>query len=61
MNIMIAAVGIDPGFVVGGGSALEAVVAFAVVGLILLCAAGHLCRRGGSHHPHAAQYTAPRL
>jgi hypothetical protein len=62
MNIMIAAVGVDPGFAVGGGSAQEAMVigAFALVGLILLFTAGRLCRRGRGH-AHVAHYTAPRL
>ncbi|MFI5349360.1 MAG: hypothetical protein ACHQ2Z_07445 [Elusimicrobiota bacterium] len=61
MNIMIAAVGVDPGFSVGGGSIEEAMVigGFAVVGLILLFAAGRLCRRGHAHaHPHSAHYAA---
>lgn len=61
MNIMIAAVGVDPGFAVGGGSAQEAIIGFAIVGLILLFAAGRLCRRGSGHHPHTAHYSAPRL
>jgi hypothetical protein len=62
MNIMIAAVGVDPGFAVGSGSLQEAMGlgAFVVIGLILLFAARRLC-----HHcdkvPHAARYTAPRL
>jgi hypothetical protein len=62
MNIMIAAVGVDPGFAVGGGSAQEAMVigGFALVGLMLLFAAGRLCR-GGRGHAHAAHYTSPRL
>ncbi len=62
MNIMIAAVGVDPGFAVGGGSAQEAIVGFAIVGLILLFAAGRLCRRGRGHaHGHAAHYISPRF
>jgi hypothetical protein len=62
MNIMIAAVGVDPGFAVGGGSAQEAMVigGFAVVGLILLFAAGRLCGRKRVH-AHVARYTSPRL
>lgn len=62
MNIMIAAVGIDPGFAVGGGSAEGAMVigGFALIGLILLCAGGRLCRRSRGH-VHAAHYTSPRL
>jgi hypothetical protein len=62
MNIMIAAVGVDPGFAVGGGSAQEAMVigGFLVVGLILLFTAGRLCHRGRGH-AHTAHYTAPRL
>ena len=62
MNIMIAAVGVDPGFAVGRGSADEALctAAFVVVGLVFLFAARRLCR----HHdrtPHVARYTSPRL
>lgn len=54
MNIMIAVVGIDPGFAAGGGTAQEAIIGFAIVGLILLFAAGRLCRRGHGHaHGHA--------
>jgi hypothetical protein len=61
MNIMIAAVGVDPGFAVGGGSAQEAMViaGFVVAGLVLLFTAGRLCRRHG-HAPHAARYAAAR-
>lgn len=66
MNIAIAAVGVDPGFAVGGGSVEEALVigGFVVIGLILLLAAGRLCRRHGHSHghaPHVARYTSPRL
>ena len=62
MNIMIATVGVNPGFAVGGGSAEEAMAmaGFAVVGFILLFAAGRLCRHGRGH-AHVAHYTAPRL
>ena len=63
MNIMIAAVGVDPGFAVGGGSVEEAMVigGFVLVGLILLFAAGRLCRRGHGHsHAHVARYAASR-
>jgi hypothetical protein len=64
MNIMIAAVGVDPGFAVGGGSAQEAMViaSFALVGMILIFAAGRLCRKGRPHtHHHVAHYSSPRL
>jgi hypothetical protein len=60
MSMMIAAVGVDPGFAAGGGSAQEAIVGFAIVGLILLLAAGRLCRHARAHG-HAAHYTSPRL
>ena len=51
MNIMIAAVGVNPGFAVGGGSAEEAlaVAGFALIGLVLLFAAGRLCGRVRGH------------
>ncbi len=63
MNIMIAAVGVDPGFAVGRGGPQEALctVAFVAAGLILLFAARRLCRHHDSRTPHAARYTAPRL
>jgi hypothetical protein len=63
MNIMLAGVGADPGFSAGGGSVEEALViaGFAVVGLILLFAAGRLCRRGHEQtHSHVAHYAASR-
>ena len=64
MNIMLAAVGVEPGFAAGGGSIEEAMVigGFVVVGLILLFAAGRLCRHGHARtHPHVARYSSPRL
>jgi hypothetical protein len=64
MNIMIAAVGVDPGFAVGGGSVEEALIigGFVLVGLILLFAGGRLCHRGHARsHAHVARYTSPRL
>jgi hypothetical protein len=62
MNIMISAVGVDPGFAIGGGGAQEAAAlgAFVVAGLILLFAARRLCRRNDLVH-QAARYTGPRL
>lgn len=62
MNIMIAAVGFEPGLAIGGGSAQEALViaGFALVGLVLLLAAGLLCGRGHAR-AHVAHYTSPRL
>jgi len=56
---MIAAVGMDPGFGVGGTSqGLAFIAVFAVIGLGLFAAAGRLTRRGsGEHH----RYTIPRL
>lgn len=64
MNIMIAAVGVEPGFAMGGGSVEEAMIigGFVVVGLILLFAGGRLCHRGHARtHAHVARYTSPRL
>jgi hypothetical protein len=67
MNIMSAAVAVDPGFGVAGTSLHEtfALAGFVVVGLILLFAGGRLCRRHGRalHASHAAhaRYTSPRL
>ncbi|HXT00145.1 MAG TPA: hypothetical protein VN915_05685 [Elusimicrobiota bacterium] len=60
MNIMIAAVGVDPGFAAGGGSAQEAIIGFAIVGLILLFAAGRLCRQGHAHRRahHVSHYVS---
>jgi hypothetical protein len=58
MNIMIAAVGVDSGFAAGGGSAQEAIVGFAIVGLILLFAAGRLCRGHKVGHAHASHYVS---
>lgn len=59
MNIMIAAVGIDPGFAAGGGSAQDAIIGFAIVGLILLFAAGRLCRRSHAHgHAYVSHYVS---
>ena len=49
MNIMIAAVGVDPGFASGGGTAQEAIIGFAMVGIILLFAANRLCKHGHAH------------
>ena len=62
MNIMIAAVGVNPGFAVGRGSAEEALAtaALAVVGIALLFAATRLVRRH-EYAPHSAHYTTPRL
>ena len=63
MNIAISAVKADSGFAVGRGSSQETmgIEGFIVVGLILLFAAGRLCRRGsGRIHAHAAHYTSPR-
>jgi hypothetical protein len=35
---------------------------FVVVGLVLLFAAGRLCRHGHARtHPHVARYSSPRL
>ena len=63
MNIMIAAVGVDPGFAAGGGSAQEAIIGFAIVGLILLFAAGRLCRHHGHsrNHAHATHHYTSRF
>ena len=62
MNIMMTAVGAGPGFAVAGGSAEEAmaVAGFALIGLILLFAAGRLCRRSHVQAPVAARYAASR-
>ncbi len=62
MNIMIAAVGVDPGFAVGRGGAEEALctAGFVIVGMGLLFVARELCRRH-ERTPHPARYTAPRL
>lgn len=62
MNIMIAAVGVDPGFAAGGGSAQEAIIGFAIVGIILLFAAGRLCRHAHSrNHAHVAHHYTSRF
>ena len=56
LGIPIAAVGMDSSFA-GGGSVQEALIlaGFVVAGIVLLFAAGFLCRRHG-HAPHAARY-----
>lgn len=61
MNIMIAAVGIDPGFGASAGGAFGAACAtvLAGAGVVLLAAAGRLARRGLPQDP--VRYTAPRL
>jgi hypothetical protein len=62
MNIMIAAVGVDPGFATGGGSAEEAIIGFAIVGLILLFAAGRMCRQAHAHrHAHHVSHYVSRF
>ena len=62
MNIMIAAVGVDPGFATGGGTAQEAIIGFAMVGIILLFAAGRLCRNGHPHgRPHHVSHYVSRF
>jgi hypothetical protein len=64
MNTMIAEAGGDQGFTDGRGILHEGMgIGFLIaVGLILLFAAGRLCRRGrGPVHAHAARYTSPRL
>jgi hypothetical protein len=58
MNIMIAAVGVDPGFATGGGTAQEAIIGFAIVGIILLFAAGRLCKHA---HPHGRPHHVSRF
>jgi hypothetical protein len=64
MNMMNEAVGVDSGFSGGRRSPQEAmgIEGFIVSGLILLLAAGRLCRRGHERvHAHAhAHYTSPR-
>lgn len=61
MNIMIAAVGIEPGHAALGGTAEGAmfVAAMAAVGLILLVAGGILLK--SFNEPHAARYTGVRF
>jgi hypothetical protein len=61
MNIMIAAVGMDSGFGVGGTSqGLAFIAVFAVIGAVLFAAAGFLTRRS-QDRPHSVRYTIPRL
>lgn len=60
MNIMIAAVGVDSGFAVGGTSqGLAFIAVFAFIGVILFAAAGRLTRRHDV--PDHVRYTIPRL
>lgn len=61
MNIMIAAVNVDPGFAAlrgtGGGAAF--VTTFAAIGLLLLAVAACVLR-GCREQPHAVRYSIPR-
>ncbi len=61
MNIMIAAVGIEPGHAAFGGTAEGAlfVVVFAAAGFVLLVVGGYLLKT--FHEPHAVRYTSPRV
>ncbi len=61
MNIMIAAVGIEPGHAAFGGTAEGAlfVAGFAAVGMVLLVLGGFLLKT--FHEPHSVRYTSPRL
>lgn len=60
MNIMIAAIGVDPLYA-GNGTAQGAlfIAVLAGGGFLLLAAAGRLSRRETASH--AARYTAPRF
>jgi len=60
MNVMIAAVGIDPNYAASRGSADGAlfVASFAAVGLVLLFVGGRVLK--SFHEPHAVRYTGPR-
>lgn len=60
MNLMIATVGVDPGWLAssGGSGGVLCVAVFGVLGLILLFAAARLLL--GSREPHTARIDVPR-